>query len=58
MIAKIEAIQAWLESVTYQMCNMVSKHPSSRVPCSHLPVSRWALAPHHPDISVQSVLET
>jgi alkylation response protein AidB-like acyl-CoA dehydrogenase len=24
MIAKVEAIQAWLESVTFQMCNMVS----------------------------------
>ena len=23
MIAKVEAMQAWLESVTYQMCNMV-----------------------------------
>ena len=23
MISKIEAIQAWLENVTYQMCNMV-----------------------------------
>lgn len=23
MIAKVEAIQAWLEAVTYQMCNMV-----------------------------------
>ncbi len=24
MMAKVEAIQAWLENVTYQMCNMVS----------------------------------
>lgn len=24
MIAKVEALQAWLENVTYQMCNMVS----------------------------------
>ena len=24
MIAKVEATQAWLEQVTYQMCNMVS----------------------------------
>ncbi len=24
MIAKVEAIQAWLEAVTFQMCNMVS----------------------------------
>jgi hypothetical protein len=22
MISKVEAIQAWLEAVTYQMCNM------------------------------------
>ncbi|GFZ46231.1 hypothetical protein JCM24511_04478 [Saitozyma sp. JCM 24511] len=28
MIAKIEAIQAWLESVTYQMCNMSYKEQS------------------------------
>jgi alkylation response protein AidB-like acyl-CoA dehydrogenase len=26
MIAKVEAIQAWLESVTFQMCNMVCLH--------------------------------
>lgn len=26
MIAKVEAMQAWLENVTYQMCNMVSVH--------------------------------
>ena len=26
MIAKVEAIQAWLESVTFQMCNMVSTY--------------------------------
>ncbi len=25
VIAHAEAIQAWLENVTYQMCNMVSK---------------------------------
>lgn len=24
MIARAEAIQAWLENITYQMCNMVS----------------------------------
>ena len=31
MIAKVEAIQAWLESVTYQMCNMVGlPHAFSR----------------------------
>jgi len=24
MIAKVEALQAWLENVTFQMCNMVS----------------------------------
>jgi alkylation response protein AidB-like acyl-CoA dehydrogenase len=24
MIARSEALQAWLENVTYQMCNMVS----------------------------------
>ena len=25
MIARAEAVQAWLENVTYQMCNMVRK---------------------------------
>lgn len=24
MIAKVEALQAWLETITFQMCNMVS----------------------------------
>jgi hypothetical protein len=27
MIAKVEAQQAWLENITYQMCNMVSLVP-------------------------------
>lgn len=31
MIAKVEALQAWLENVTYQMCNMVGLKASSRV---------------------------
>ena len=28
MIAKVEALQAWLENVTFQMCNMVSSWPA------------------------------
>jgi len=28
MIAKVEAIQAWLESITFQMCNMSYKEQS------------------------------
>ena len=27
MIAKVEAQQAWLENITYQMCNMVGPTP-------------------------------
>jgi hypothetical protein len=49
MIAKIEAIQAWLESVTYQMCNMVSLLPFSTL--ALFPVARRA-SPHHPGSSV------
>jgi len=29
MIAKVEALQAWLENVTYQMCNMASHQTES-----------------------------
>jgi alkylation response protein AidB-like acyl-CoA dehydrogenase len=29
MIAKVEAQQAWLENITYQMCNMASISTSS-----------------------------
>lgn len=31
MIAKVEAMQAWLENVTYQMCNMSYKQQSSNL---------------------------
>jgi alkylation response protein AidB-like acyl-CoA dehydrogenase len=27
MIAKVEGLQAWLEAVTFQMCNMVRRPP-------------------------------
>ena len=29
MISRAEAIQAWLENITYQMCNMVRPFPDS-----------------------------
>lgn len=31
MIAKVEALQAWLENVTYQMCNMDYKQQSKNL---------------------------
>lgn len=30
MISRVETIQAWLESITYQMCNMVSPFQEAR----------------------------
>ena len=43
MIARVEAVQAWLENVTYQMCNMVRKvltgHPEGAYD-SHVCFSR------------------
>jgi alkylation response protein AidB-like acyl-CoA dehydrogenase len=31
MIAKVEALQAWLEAVTYQMCNMTYNETSEHL---------------------------
>ena len=31
MISRCEALQAWLESVTYQMCNMAYKEQASKL---------------------------
>jgi len=30
MISRAEAIQAWLENITYQMCNMVRPFPDPK----------------------------
>lgn len=31
MIARVESVQAWLENITYQMCNMSHKEQSDKL---------------------------
>lgn len=51
MIAKVEAQQAWLENVTYQMCNMVSPPSQTQVRqlTSDADLQRTVKKPRWPD---------
>lgn len=47
MIARVESVQAWLENITYQMCNMSHKDQNDKL--AGYVLRHATLAPiHHP----------
>jgi alkylation response protein AidB-like acyl-CoA dehydrogenase len=64
MIARAEAVQAWLENVTYQMCNMVRRSfhlppYSTRMTIYYIPVVRGpSYQPCRPDRFLEDVQHT
>lgn len=61
MIAKVEALQAWLETITFQMCNMVSGgrvhiHSKTNMICVRTTRSNPSILPGKPHLPMTVLL--